>query len=208
MESTSICLRASQTILSCYQKILQPTRNKRSLPPTWRQAMRLVSCSCILLLSLWREEITKMEAQRDLNVSMSMLRGFRERWDPAAGEMLRLLERLMRASGEYLFNLFFAQFQKALTVVLGLEVDENSRIDVEDLHVNSVSMVTEQSGLNNTSAQLPPEQQNLDGLSIFQDDIGLLDPLWLMPDGWEFDGQLASEFLPLDDVNSFSVTLQ
>ena len=208
MESTSICLRASQTILSCYQKILQPSRNKRSLPPTWRQAMRLVSCSCILLLSLWREEITKMEAQRDLNVAMSMLRGFRERWDPAAGEMLRLLERLMRASGEYFFNLFFAQFRKALTVVLDLEVDEDSRIDVEHLQVNSVSMVTEQSVLNHTSTHLPAEQQNLDELSILQNDSGLLDPLWLMPDGWEFDRQLASEFLPLDDVNSFSITLQ
>ncbi|PVH87115.1 hypothetical protein DL98DRAFT_566859 [Cadophora sp. DSE1049] len=186
MESTSICLRASQTILSCYQNLLQPTRNLRSLAPTWRQAMRLVSCSCILLLGLWREEITEGEAQRDLNVVVWMLRGFRRRWDPAAGDMLRLLEGLMGVSG--------------------LEVDLDRQNDTVDLPVESTSMVAGQCGRSDasTSLQLPQNHDVCDNLDILQDDLGLLDPLWLMPDGWEFDGGRASNFIPFDDVNNFT----
>ncbi|KAH7400277.1 hypothetical protein BKA64DRAFT_671498 [Cadophora sp. MPI-SDFR-AT-0126] len=186
MESTSICLRASQTIISCYQKLLQPTRSHRSLAPTWRQALRLVSCSCILLLGLWREEITQVEAQRDLNLAIGMLRGFEWRWDPAAGEMLRLLEGLMEVSD--------------------LEVDSNRRDGAGDLTVDSSSMVTGDAVTDNVSAPLYPNQQTCDNLDVLQDDIGMMDTLWLMPDGWEFDGSLASEFPLFDDVNSFTMT--
>ncbi|KUL82855.1 hypothetical protein ZTR_09208 [Talaromyces verruculosus] len=98
--SLSICVRASQMLLSVYFKILGPTihdlakeanssdgshltsqlRKATTLPPTWRQVCRITTSIFVIMYAFWHNEVSNDEAARSCACAILLLEFHRTRW--------------------------------------------------------------------------------------------------------------------------------
>jgi hypothetical protein len=63
-----------------------PWNPRTGFPLTWRQIVRIITASCILLIGFWRDEVTEEEVIRDLSTCLQLIQLYKTRYIKAAAQ--------------------------------------------------------------------------------------------------------------------------
>ncbi|KAF9895240.1 hypothetical protein FE257_000142 [Aspergillus nanangensis] len=196
--SLTICLRASQMILSMYFELFGPAiqelsrvyatpkeefihhlRTITKLPPTWRQVHRITTSILIVLYGFWKEEVSEDEAARYCAYALLLLEIQRIRWTSSLNPITATVRILAAHSGLDLRK----PFEQILPLGSEAYIDILLYADQQDIS-DAMELGDCHNAIIDSSA---PLEQHRDSLSLF---------------GWEPDPEIFLTLMPYPDFST------